>query len=167
MLLILCNKPLLFDLFLAASAFWRNALFDPYRIPGTGIYAKYLFFSQNSVSLKWFWNCQIGAGDWNALRMEIQEKHQTGNSLMSLHLSLFLYSQSSSFSSSSSSECSLFSSLFFYIQFYFLKHQPSGAFTLNWVTVAAWEVMSDSLWNKRHPITVSSVPQLLHSRKRH
>lgn len=27
--------------------------------------------------------------------------------------------------------------------------------------------MSESLWNKRHPITVSSVPQLLHNKKGH
>lgn len=119
-----------------------------YRIPGTGIYAKYLFFSQNSVSLKWFWKCQTRAGDLNAL----QWTHQAGNLVMNLHLSLFLSSQSSSFSSCSSSEPSLFSSLFFYTQFYFLKHQPSGAFTLDRVTVAPWEVMSDSLWNNRQQL---------------
>lgn len=117
------------------------------------------FFSQNSIGLKWFWNCQIRAGDLNALCMEVQGKHQTGNLVMNLHLSLFLSSQSSSFSSFflPSSEPSLFSSLFYYMQFYFLKHQPSRAFTLNRVAMAAWKVMSDSLWNKRHPITVSNV----------
>lgn len=66
------------------------------------------FFSQNSASLKWFWNCQTRAGDLNVLHMDVQGKYQTGNSESTLHLSLFLPSQSSSFSSSSSSEPSLF-----------------------------------------------------------
>lgn len=165
MLLLLCNKSLLFDLFLATSAFWGNALFD---------------FLQNS----WNWHlCKISVflSEFSKPKMILElpnksrwfecsmGKHQTGNLVVSLHMSLFLSSQSSSFSSCCSPEPSFFSSLFFHIHFYFLKHQPSGAFTLNRVTVAPREVMSDSLWNKRQPITVSSVLQLLHnsSKERH
>lgn len=48
MLLLLCNKPLLFDLSLAASAFWGNALLTCCRIPGTGISGKCLFLSEFS-----------------------------------------------------------------------------------------------------------------------
>lgn len=111
MLLLLCNKPLLFDSFLAASAFWGNALFDFLQNSWNWHLCRISFFLPEFNKPKMVLECQTGAGDLNVLHMEVQGKYQTGNSEMTLHLSLFLPSQSSSFSSSSSSEPSLFSSL--------------------------------------------------------
>lgn len=137
-----------------------------YRIPQSGIYTKYLFFlsefSKPKMALeltnksRWF-KCSMHGGTG---------KHQTLEIRWWASTSLFLSWQSSSFSSSflSSSEPSFLFSVFLHTVLFF-KASPSGAFTLNRVTLAPWEVMPDSLWNKGHSIAVSSVLQLQHNKK--